>query len=192
MSFLGLPRTEHYRRISILVLGLMVAGALYLQSLPSGTESAPEAFSCPGPAVTVAVSGDVQHPGLYCLSANSLTMGAIELAVPLRPIRRWVQSPGPDNPLVTGTALFLTVNPSGAAILRVTPLPVPQRVLLGIPLDINQVSATDLEHLPGIGPVLATRIIKFRQKNDGFMRVEQLQDVEGIGDKTYKRLKIYF
>ena len=47
---------------------------------------------------------------------------------------------------------------------------------------INQATAADLEALPGVGPVLAERIVAFRNENGAFSVVEDLLDVPGIGE----------
>lgn len=51
------------------------------------------------------------------------------------------------------------------------------------PLDLNTATAAQLETLPGIGPVLAGRILAYRAEIGGFSSVEQLQEVRGIGAK---------
>ncbi len=56
-------------------------------------------------------------------------------------------------------------------------------------LDLNQATERDLEDLPGIGPVLAKRIVQFRQSQGRFTGVEQLRKVKGIGSKTYDRIR---
>ena len=48
-------------------------------------------------------------------------------------------------------------------------------------IDINAAGAQDLQRLPGIGPVLAQRIVDWREENGDFMIVEDLLAVEGIG-----------
>ena len=48
------------------------------------------------------------------------------------------------------------------------------------PVDLNEADSARLENLPGIGPVLASRIIKFREKLGGFYSVSQLQEVYGL------------
>lgn len=55
-------------------------------------------------------------------------------------------------------------------------------------VNINTATAAELEALPGIGPVLAARIIRYREEVGPFFTVEQLQEVKGIGSKTLKRL----
>ena len=57
-------------------------------------------------------------------------------------------------------------------------------------LDINAASVQQLaEHLPGIGPAKAARIIQWRADNGAFKSIEQLQDVKGIGPKTLDKLR---
>jgi competence protein ComEA len=53
------------------------------------------------------------------------------------------------------------------------------------PLDLNSASSSALEALPGIGPVLAQRIIEYRAAHGGFRRVTELRNVGGIGPKRY-------
>lgn len=48
-------------------------------------------------------------------------------------------------------------------------------------IDINAAGAQDLQRLPGIGPVLAQRIVDWREENGDFVIVEDLLAVEGIG-----------
>jgi len=51
------------------------------------------------------------------------------------------------------------------------------------PLDLNTATAAEMETLPGIGPVLAERILAYRAEIGGFATVEQLLEVRGIGEK---------
>jgi len=56
-------------------------------------------------------------------------------------------------------------------------------------ININTASADELETLPGIGPVLAERIIAFREEYGAFAETDELMLVSGIGEKTYAKLK---
>lgn len=55
-------------------------------------------------------------------------------------------------------------------------------------LDLNSADATQLEELPGVGPVTATKIVAWREQHGRFSRVEELQEVDGIGPKTYAEI----
>jgi competence protein ComEA len=55
-------------------------------------------------------------------------------------------------------------------------------------IDLNAASAADLEELPGVGPVLAQRIVEWREVDGPFTEVGQLREVSGIGEKTFQRL----
>ncbi len=57
------------------------------------------------------------------------------------------------------------------------------------PLDLNRATARQLDGLPGIGPVLAGRIIEYRQRRGGFRSVSELRAVPGIGEKRYSTLR---
>ena len=56
-------------------------------------------------------------------------------------------------------------------------------------LDLNRASEQELEALPGIGPVLAERIVEYRHARGTFHDVEQLRKVKGIGKKKFERLR---
>ncbi|TAJ23007.1 MAG: helix-hairpin-helix domain-containing protein [Nitrospirae bacterium] len=56
-------------------------------------------------------------------------------------------------------------------------------------LDLNRATADDLEQLPGIGAVLAQRILEWRRGHGAFRSVDELDHVQGIGDKKLRQLK---
>ena len=57
------------------------------------------------------------------------------------------------------------------------------------PLNINIADAAELDMLPGIGPVLAERIVEYRQENGPFAAEEDIMQVDGIGEATYGDLQ---
>jgi competence protein ComEA len=59
------------------------------------------------------------------------------------------------------------------------------------PVNINTASKKELDALPGIGEVLAQRIINYRSANGPFRSVDDLTKVKGIGAKTLEKLKPY-
>jgi competence protein ComEA len=58
----------------------------------------------------------------------------------------------------------------------------------GLPVDLNTASQAELEGLPGVGPVMAGKILAWRSENGRFSRVEELQEIDGVGPKTYAKL----
>jgi competence protein ComEA len=56
-------------------------------------------------------------------------------------------------------------------------------------VNINTATADQLAGLPGIGAKMAARIIDYRQKNGGFKKLEDLMNIQGIGEKNFLKLK---
>ena len=56
-------------------------------------------------------------------------------------------------------------------------------------VNLNTATAQQLETLPGIGPRTAQRIIEYREKNGPFKKVEDLMNIQGIGEKNFLRVK---
>lgn len=56
-------------------------------------------------------------------------------------------------------------------------------------ININRASAEELEALPGIGPVLAARIVAYREEHGPFRSVEDLLRIPGIGPATLERIR---
>ena len=55
-------------------------------------------------------------------------------------------------------------------------------------VDLNRATAEELRALPGIGPVMAARIVAFRKEHGRFFRPEDLKQVPGVGDRTFERI----
>jgi competence protein ComEA len=58
----------------------------------------------------------------------------------------------------------------------------------GQPVNLNSATQVQLEELPGVGPVMAGKIIAWRTEHGRFSRVEELQEIDGVGPKTYAKL----
>jgi len=56
-------------------------------------------------------------------------------------------------------------------------------------LDVNRAGAKEFESLPGIGPVLAQRVIEYRTTVGRFHTIDDLRAVKGIGPKIFERIK---
>jgi len=56
-------------------------------------------------------------------------------------------------------------------------------------LDVNRANAQELEELPGIGPVLAERIVDYRKSGRSFRSIDDLRAVKGIGRKKFEQIR---
>ena len=65
------------------------------------------------------------------------------------------------------------------------------KMTLGIPISLNEESETGLTALPGIGPGLAKAIVRKRSECGGFLRLDDVLSVKGIGPKLYERIEPY-
>lgn len=62
---------------------------------------------------------------------------------------------------------------------------------ISYPLDLNAATAEELETLPGVGAILAERIVSYREAVGGFQMLEELQQVNGIGSGIYFQIAPY-
>ena len=58
-------------------------------------------------------------------------------------------------------------------------------------LHLNTATVEQLQRLPGVGPVLARRIVDFREKKGGFKRIEELLAVPGVSEKKWEAIRQY-
>lgn len=58
-----------------------------------------------------------------------------------------------------------------------------------MPLNINRDSASELEKLPGVGKVIAERIVTYRMENGPFRRADHLMMVRGISDNKFREMR---
>ncbi|MFH1563253.1 MAG: ComEA family DNA-binding protein [Nitrospirota bacterium] len=56
-------------------------------------------------------------------------------------------------------------------------------------VNLNTASLKEIESLPKIGPVIAKKIIEYRNANGGFKSIEEIMEVRGIGEKTYEKIR---
>ena len=59
------------------------------------------------------------------------------------------------------------------------------------PININTATLDELKNIPGIGEVKAKAIINYRTSKGKFQKIEDIQNVEGIGSKLYEEIKVY-
>jgi competence protein ComEA len=166
-------------------------------SSPGGTPLASGSSSGVGPAaqLRVHVLGSVAKPGIVHLPAGSRVADAIAAAGGLTanadPAELNLAAVVPDGAqIVIGTKREprgeLRTGSGGA---------VTGSVSTGtgtVPMvDLNSATQAQLEALPGIGEVTAARILEWRQSHGRFTRIEELQEVSGIGEKTFQQLAPY-
>jgi len=175
----------------------MVAGAVammlvlfFTKGRLTGKQAGLTALSTPlHTGVTVQVSGDVLHPGIYEVSDKNMTLGVIQMAIPLCGELVISDYPLLSTRLHTGDAFQITCkSKKDKALVTRSSIESSQSLTLGIPLDLNKISEADLVLLPGIGPAMAHRIAEYRHKNGGYRSLEELLLVDGIGEKKFKQL----
>ena len=143
----------------------------------------PTASRSRGPTVVVAVAGGVVHPGLLTLPAGARVADALTAA---GGVRRGVHV-GLLNlarRLVDGEQVVVGLMAPGAAGTA--------GALTGAPaalVSLNTATVEQLDSLPGVGPVLAARIVAYRTAHGGFRSVDQLREVTGIGEAKFADLK---
>jgi competence protein ComEA len=138
--------------------------------------------------ILIQVRGDVRHPGMYEVSANELAESVIKMAIPIKPLGQYSGETA-TTPLLNGQVVTLATQPDGSQRIVVALMAVPERIVLGIPLDISLMSEADFDRLPGIGPALAKRIVSYRQTNGGMLRFADLTAIEGIGEKKLEMIR---
>ena len=56
-------------------------------------------------------------------------------------------------------------------------------------ININTANSQELEKITGIGPVIAQRIVEYREKNGPFQKIEDIKNVNGIGDVKFEKMR---
>ena len=97
----------------------------------------------------------------------------------------------PEPVAETPTPEPATATVPSASDIASDSLPTATAPVTGARIDINKATATELERLPGIGPVLAGRIVRYREANGPFATVDDLDWVEGIGEGIIAKIRDY-
>lgn len=172
--------------ISLVAVGL----ALFLFTTTRGSAVAQES---PTPTLSISpvtknilvhVAGKVKRPDVYPLLQGSRVADAIKAAggakkgVDLGDINL-------ARVLVDGEQIYVGYIPK---ISSGSPSRTSKKSYSGV-VNINRGTKAEFDSLTGIGPVLASRIISYRNQNGPFMAIEDLLKVSGIGNKTLERIR---
>lgn len=156
-------------------------------AVPTGAMTDVAGASAPPPTgvVIVAVSGHVRRPGLVRLPDGARVADAVEAA--------GGALPGTDLGLLN---LARRVTDGELILVGITAPPGVAGAEAGGgaggaagPVNLNTATSAQLQTLPGVGPVLADRIIAYREEHGPFASVADLRKVTGIGDARYNELK---
>jgi competence protein ComEA len=151
------------------------------------------AAAAPPAMLVVSVSGKVRRPGLVEVPQGARVADVLEAA--------GGALPGTDlaalnlaRRVVDGEQVAVGVPPAPDALPAGGAEPVPDAGAGSGPapggkVDLNTATVAQLDALPGVGPVTAQRILEWRTRNGRFSRVEQLREVEGIGERRFAQLR---
>jgi competence protein ComEA len=180
------------QRKSLLALAVLIiasSGVLFLRSASEEIVAAevteieiPETVML----LVVDVAGAVLNPGVYSLPMNSRVIDAINAAGNVLKGAD-VSDINLARLLKDGEQVYVYAASRGSSSSRSTARSAPPRNTG--PIAINRASAKELEALDGIGPVLAGRIIAYRNANGPFVTLEALLEVSGIGPAKFAQFK---
>ena len=184
--------------IGVLVLGLVLGAFLVWRGRPveepiptvqrTGPPAAGVALPSPSPSalMLVHVAGAVRRPGLVELPAAARVADALDAAGgPTRNAE--LASVNLARPLVDGEQLVVLARGQHAPLAA--PAPGGPGAASNAPIDLNTATLEQLDTLPGVGPVLAQRILDWRTEHGRFSSKEELREVSGIGEATYADLE---
>ena len=149
-----------------LVIAVIVGGVMLIvkHSKSQPVEIVLSQAAPPQPSGEVYIGGAVANPGFYPLKENDTMQALLSSA---------------------GIETYADLDHIKIYIPRENEIQSPQKI------DINRAEAWLLEALPGIGPARAQAIVDYRNENGPFKRIEDLLQVEGIGEGTFNKIKDY-
>ncbi|ANH40229.1 ComE operon protein 1 [Nocardioides dokdonensis FR1436] len=157
--------------------------------VPPATAAPPgpaTASAAPEGQVTIDVAGKVRRPGIAVLPAGSRVHDALEAAGGARP---GVDLAGLNlaRVLVDGEQVLVGLPGGSAPVAPGVAAPAPGTPGAAL-VDLNTADQTLLETLPQVGPVTAAAILAWRTEHGAFTAVEELLEVDGIGEATLAQL----
>ncbi|QXT61851.1 ComEA family DNA-binding protein [Tessaracoccus palaemonis] len=189
---------RHVAVVALLVLiGIGVSFATLGRSSATVVPVEPVVVSTAAPAAAVSttdgpsssaplrvhVAGEVRSPGVVLVSPGAIVQDAIESAGGLTKeadpaLLNLAAQLADGMQIVVGSSQ----SPAGEIVGEAT-------ATQGLLVNLNTATAEQLEELPGVGPVTAAAIVAWRAESGPFSAVDDLQEVSGIGPKTYEQLR---
>jgi competence protein ComEA len=155
-----------------------------LEAAATSSGGAPATAASAPATVTVDVAGKVRRPGIAVLDAGSRVVDALEAAGGVR-AGADVSELNLARLLVDGEQVLVGVPaPPGVAASVPVPPGQPPTALV----NLNTADAAMLDTLPEVGPVTAASILSWREEHGGFTSVDDLLEVDGIGETTLARI----
>lgn len=153
---------------------------------PVAGSAVPSSASSAAAEVTVDVTGKVRRPGIVVLDVGARVVDAVAAA---GGARRGVDlsSLNLARVLVDGEQIVVGAPaPASAPGAVLAPGAAPGAV--GAPVNLNTATQAELESLPDVGPVTAQAILAWRDEHGRFTSVDELLEVDGIGDATLAKI----
>lgn len=177
----------------IFILAVVFAAASFF-IFSGAEEEIPVAPEIPAPKkIAVYVSGQVKTTAVVMLedTGNLHAVDAVNAAGGLTELAD-TEAINLAEPLSDGQhihiptkEIFLQEIPTAAA----APAKSGSFAQAGNLININTASESELQTLNGIGPVIAGRIVEYRQQNGAFQSIDEIKKVRGIGNKTFDKFK---
>jgi competence protein ComEA len=169
------------------------AGAVGSAASPTSSATGSAAAGAAHGAVVVYVSGRVRHPGVLSLAGGSRVQDALRAAGGALPGSD-LTSINLAQPLTDGEQVLVARAGQGSSVSAGGQGPGSTAGTAGGGpgggvVDLNTGDATALDSLPGVGPVLAQRIVDWRTAHGRFTSVDELDEVSGIGDKLMSEIR---
>ncbi|TGA90476.1 ComEA family DNA-binding protein [Streptomyces sp. MZ04] len=141
-----------------------------------------------GGGIVVDISGKVRSPGILRLPAGSRVADALKAAGGVRP---GADTDGLNRArlLIDGEQVVVGAPGVAPAVPGAGVAAGPTGASPAAPVGLNTATAEQLDGLPGVGPVLAQHIIDYRTEHGGFRSVDELREVNGIGDRRFADLR---
>ncbi|MEU1077532.1 MULTISPECIES: ComEA family DNA-binding protein [unclassified Streptomyces] len=153
----------------------------------SGASGAPG--PSPGGGIVVDVSGKVRSPGIRRLPPGSRVADALAAA---GGVRDGVDVTGLNRARLLMDGEQVVVGVPGAVPGGAPPAAGSggsAGAAAGTPVSLGSATVEQLDALPGVGPVLAQHIVDYRAQHGGFRSVDELREVNGIGDRRFEDLR---